>query len=124
MGGEWNMMSIMEEAEVVCISGTDGVDRIYPPKQYRQHNFELINKGGKRLDIVLATCALHYRWPKMRNDIITHVSNCKPCFASKPSKTEAKHPGLSIPLEDLSPMDWLCCDLMAIKDKKGKSQTI
>ena len=35
-------------------------------------------------------------------------------------KSEAKHLGLSIPLEDLSPMDWLCCDLMEIKDNKGK----
>ena len=105
MGGEWNIMSIMDEAKVVCISGTDGVDRIYPPKQYRQHIIELIHKGGKHLDIVLATCALHYRWQKIKNDVKTHVSNCKSCFASKPSKSEAKHPGLSIPLENLSPID-------------------
>ena len=116
------MMGTMEEAEVVCISGADGVDRIYPPKQYKEKIIQLIHKGGKHLDIVLATCALHYRWPKMKNDVKTHVSNCKSCFASKPSKTEAKHPGLSAPLEDLSPIDWLCCDLCEIRDKKGKKQ--
>ena len=53
------MMGIMDEAEVVCISGVDGVDRIYLPKQYWQHIIELIHRGGKHLDIVLATCALH-----------------------------------------------------------------
>ena len=30
MGGEWSSMSIMDEAEIICISGDD--DRIYPPK--------------------------------------------------------------------------------------------
>ena len=32
MGGEWSMMSIMKEAEIVCISGADGIDRMYPQK--------------------------------------------------------------------------------------------
>ena len=49
----------------------------------------------------------------MRADIKTNVSN-------SPTKCEAQHPGLSIPLEDLSAMDWLCCDLCEIKDEKGK----
>ena len=92
------MMGIMEEAEIVCISGADGIDRIYPPKGYREKIIQLIHKGGKHLDIVLAISALHYRWPKMRNDIKTYVSNCKVYFASNPSKIQAKHPGLSISL--------------------------
>ena len=29
---------------------------------------------------------------------------------------------MRIPLEDLSLMDWLCCDLCEVKDKKGKKQ--
>ena len=89
MGGEWHIMSIMEEAEIICISRGDGIDRIYPPKGFREKIIKLIHKGGKHLDIVLATCALHYRWPKMRNDIKTHVANCKSCFQNSPSKTEA-----------------------------------
>ena len=32
MGGEWNQMSIMEEAEIISISGDDGIDRIFSPK--------------------------------------------------------------------------------------------
>ena len=66
MGGEWDKMGVMDEAEVVYISGDDGIDRIYPPKAYRKHIIELTQKGGKHLDIVLATCVLHYRWPKMK----------------------------------------------------------
>ena len=34
----------------------------------------------------------------------------------------AQHPGLTIPLEDLSAMDWLCYELCEIKDDKGKKQ--
>ena len=41
MGGEWDKMGVMDEAEVVYISGDDGVDRIYPPKEYRKHIIEL-----------------------------------------------------------------------------------
>ena len=58
----------------------------------------------------------------MRSDIKIHISNCKTCFENNPAKTEAQHPGLTIPMEDLSPMDWLCCDLCEIRDKKGKKQ--
>ena len=32
MGGEWDKMSIMDEAEVISISGDDGIDRIFPSK--------------------------------------------------------------------------------------------
>ena len=56
----------------------------------------------------------------MKQDIKSHIASCKTCFAYKPSKSEAKHSGLSIPLEDLSPMDWISTDLMEVKDKKGK----
>ena len=36
MGGEWGKMGVMDEAEVVYISGDDCIDRIYPPKEYRK----------------------------------------------------------------------------------------
>ena len=58
----------------------------------------------------------------MRSEIKTHVSNCRTCFENSPAKTKAQHPGLMIPLSDLSPMDWICCDLCEVKDKKGKKQ--
>ena len=59
----------------------------------------------------------------MKQQIKQHIANCKICFTQKPSKSEAKHSGLSIPLEDLSPMDWLSTDLMEVKDKKGKKSS-
>ena len=59
----------------------------------------------------------------MRCDIKTHISKCKTCFENSPSKTEAGHQGLSILLEDLSAMDWLCCDLCKVKDNKGKKSS-
>ena len=36
MGGEWNSMSIMDEAEIISVSGDNGIDRIYPPKEFRE----------------------------------------------------------------------------------------
>ena len=123
MGGEWDKMGVMDEAEVVYISGDDGIDRIYPPKGYREYIIELTHKGGKHQDIVLATCSTHYRWPKMKQQIKQHISNYKTYFKHKPNKTEAKHSGLSIPIEDLSPMDWLSTDLIEIKDKPGKKSS-
>ena len=60
----------------------------------------------------------------MRADIKTHISNCKTCFRNSPAKREAQHPGLSIPMEDLSAMDWLSCGLCEIKDYKGKQNNL
>ena len=75
------------------------------------------------MDIVMATISTHFRWPKMKQEVKQHISNCRTCFKHKPAKTEVKHGGLSIPLEDLSPMDWLSTDLMEIKDKTGKKSS-
>ena len=36
MGGEWSRMSIMDEAEVISVSGDDGINRIFPPKGFRE----------------------------------------------------------------------------------------
>ena len=71
---------------------------------------------------MFATCSQHYRWPGMRVEIKTHVSNCRTCFENSPAKTEVQHPGLRIPLSDLLPMDWIFCDMCEVKDKKGKKQ--
>ena len=46
MRGEWGRTGVIDEAEVVYISGDDGVDRIYLPKAYRKHIIELTHKGG------------------------------------------------------------------------------
>ena len=110
----------MDEAEIIVVSGDDGIDRIYPPKEFRSKIIAKIHQSGKHDRIVLATCHQHYRWPQMRKEIKEHVSNCKTCFQNSPAKTEAVHPGLAIKMEDLSAMDWICCDLCEIKDKQGK----
>ena len=56
MGGEWDKMSIMEEAEVIAISGDDGIDRIFPPKEFRETIITSMHQGGKHFVIVFATC--------------------------------------------------------------------
>ena len=122
LGGEWSSMSIMEEAEAISVSGDDGIDRIFPPKGYRKRIILSLHQGGKHFPIVFATCSKYYRWPGVRVEIKTHVSNCRTCFENSLAKTEAQHPGLTIPLSDLSQMDWICCDLCDVKDKKGKKQ--
>ena len=122
LGGEWSRMSIMEEAEAISVSGDDGIDRIFPPKGYRGRIISSLHQGGKHFPIVFATCSKYYRWPGVRVEIKTHVSNCRTCFENSLAKTEAQHPGLTIPLSDLSQMDWICCDLCDVKDKKGKKQ--
>ena len=63
MGGKWGKMGVMDKAEVVFISGDDGVDRISPPKEYRKQIIEKTREGGKHVDIVMATISMHYRWP-------------------------------------------------------------
>ena len=67
---------MMDEAEVVFISGDDGIDRIYPPKEYRKQIIEKTNEGGKHVDIVMATITTHYRWPKMKQEVNNHIANC------------------------------------------------
>ena len=32
MGGKWSQMLIMDEAQIISISGDDGIDRILPPR--------------------------------------------------------------------------------------------
>ena len=61
--------------------------------------------GCKHLDIVPTRAKIHYLWPRMKEDVKSHVSPCKSCFTHKPSTSEAEHRALSIPIEDLSPMD-------------------
>ena len=55
MGGEWGSMSIMDEAEVIIVSGDDGIDRIYPPKLFRETIISRIHRGGKHYAIAYAT---------------------------------------------------------------------
>ena len=66
-------MSIMNKAEVISVSGDDGINRIYPPKEFCEKIILSIHRGGKHYAIVFATCYQHYRWPKMRSDKNTHI---------------------------------------------------
>ena len=59
LGGERHMMSIMDEAKIICISGGNGIDRIYPPKGFREKIIKLIHQGGKHFNKMMATCSLH-----------------------------------------------------------------
>ena len=104
----------MKEAEKVYLAGPDGIDRIYPPQAYRNKFTEILHNGGGQLDAVMTRARLHYSWPKMAEDVNSHVTACKTCFTHKPSKYEAGQRGLSIPIDYLSPMDLLSTDLMKI----------
>ena len=59
-------IGVMDEAEVIFISGDNGVDRIYPLKGYRKQIIEMTHEGGRHVDIVWATYSTHYRCPKMK----------------------------------------------------------
>ena len=83
-----------------------------------------INVWGKHLDVVIIRAKHQYLWPKMKQQVKEHVDKYQNCFAHKPSKSEALHRGLSIPLEDISPMDWLATDLMELKVKDKKMHLI
>ena len=82
----------MDEAEVVSISGVDGIDRIYPPKEFWERIIASIHRGGKHFAIVFTTCSQHYRWPQMRVDIKIHISNCKTCFKNNPATLRLSTP--------------------------------
>ena len=64
IGGEWNSLKIMKEAEIVYLDGTYGIDRIYPPKAYRSKILETICSGDMQLDAAMERAILHYAWPK------------------------------------------------------------
>ena len=51
MEGEWGRMNVLKEAEIVSISGDDGIERIFPPKAYRSKILEVLHQGGKHLDM-------------------------------------------------------------------------
>ena len=110
-------MLIMDKAEVISISGNDGIDRIYLPKGFCEKIITSLHQGGKHYAIVFATFSQHYRWLQMRLDIKTHILNCRTCFENSPAKTKAQHPGLRI-----TPMDLICCNYCEVKDKIGKKQ--
>ena len=76
MGGKWGKMGVMDKAEVVFISGDNGIDRIYPSKEYRKQIIEKTPEGSKHVDIVMATITTHYRWPKMKQEVNKHIVNC------------------------------------------------
>ena len=109
----------MQEPEVVYLNGSHGISRIYPPKPYGKKTLEFLHKKGRRYEAVLKKAKIHYHWPGLKNDVRSHVSSCKICFTNQPSKSETKRRGLSVPIEDLSPMDWLVTDLCEKKDSKG-----
>ena len=83
----------MDKAEVISISGDDGIDRIYPPKGFRERIISIMHRGGKHYAIVNATCNQHYRWPQMRSDKKTHTFQT----ARLASKTARQRPKLSTP---------------------------
>lgn len=58
MGGEWSSMSIMNKAEVISVSGDDGINRLYPPKEFCEKIILSIHRGGKHYAIVFATCII------------------------------------------------------------------
>ena len=68
----------MKEAEIVCLTGTDGIDRIYPPKAYRSKILEILHSGGRQLDVVMERARTHYSWPKLKEDVKSLVSPISP----------------------------------------------
>ena len=82
----------------MCLASTDGITRIYPPKVYRSKILEILHSRGRQLDAVMTRARIHYSWPKMAEDLKSHVNACKTCFTHKPSKYEAGQRGLNIPI--------------------------
>ena len=87
------------------------MSKIYPPKAYRPLILEELHKSGRQLDAVLLRARLHYIWPSIKKDIHNHVQSCARCLEIKPSKSQARASGLTIPLKNLQPMDWISTDL-------------
>ena len=47
IGGKCSSMSIMDKAKVISVSGDDGIDRIFPPKGFRDRIITSLYQGGK-----------------------------------------------------------------------------
>ena len=107
MGGEWPKLEVLDEFEVIVLRETDTVSKIFPPRQYRPLILEELHKSGRKEDSVFLRTHLHYIWPTIRKDVKLHVDSCQKYLELRPSKSQARASGLTIPIENLQPMDFL-----------------
>ena len=111
MGEDWPLLKIHPEMEVIFLRKSNNVSKIYPPKAYRPLILEELHKSGRKSDSVFLRVRLHYTWPSIQKDIKQHVDACPQCLELQPSKSQARASGLTIPIGNLQPMDWISTDL-------------
>jgi hypothetical protein len=97
-------------------------DRIYIPHALRENIVEwyhstLGHPGEKR---TVATVTQHFIWPKIHEQVATHVSKCKACQVYKGQKKKYGH----LPVKDVEAHPWqtLCVNLIGpymVCTKKG-----
>ena len=105
---------------MIVLRETDSVSKIFPPKQYRPLILEELHKSGRKSDSVFLRARLHYTWPSIHKDIKQHVDSCPKCLELMPSKSQARASGLTIPIKNLQPMDWISTDLAQKVLSNGK----
>ena len=101
MGGEWPLLSVLDEFDVVVFCEPNNDSKIFPPKQYRPLILEKMHKTGKKSDSMYMRARLTYTWPSIQKDIKAHVDACTLCLELQPSQPQAYASGLNIPVENL-----------------------
>ena len=123
MGGEWPKLEILDKFEVIVLTETDTVSKIFPPRQYRPLILQKLHESGRKEDSVFLRTCLHYTWPTIHKDVKGHVDNCQKCQELMPSKSQARSSGLPVSIEILQLIDWVSTDLaqkVLRNDKKVK----
>ena len=78
-----------------------------------------MHQSSRKAAAVIATLRLHYTWPSICADIHRVIAACQACKQMMPEKSAAKGRGLSVSMDDLLLLDWVCTDLMSVQDRNG-----
>merc|ERR1712237_94180 len=120
MGGEWPMLEVLEEFDIIVLRESESNSKIFPPKLYRPRILKEMHKSGRKEDSVCLRVRGQYTWPSIRKDVKAHVDNCKLCAELMPSKSQARSSCLNIDIGSLQPMDWVSTDLAVKTLSNGK----
>ena len=60
MGGEWPLLTILPEFNIIVLNKANNVSKIYPPKQYRPLILKKMHESGKKSDSIYLRAKLTY----------------------------------------------------------------
>ena len=71
-GGEWPLLSVLPELDVIVLNKANNSLKIFPPKKYRPLILEKMHKTGKKSNSMYMRARLTYTWPPYKK-ILRHM---------------------------------------------------